>query len=102
MFLGSLLEDSSTSPKKLNFAFKKYAQAISYKKLILKTENGGLSPFAGVFDPGSGRNRPALLKVRPAILRDAIQQRLPLLQERGLDFSRCTAFSSKSVSYASL
>ena len=46
-------------------------KAISYNKLILKTENGGFSTFAGVFDPGNGRIGPALLKVRLAFLRDA-------------------------------
>ena len=48
-------------------------KAISYNnlKLIMKTENGGFSTFAGVFDPGNGRIGPALLKVRLAFLRDA-------------------------------
>ena len=49
-------------------------KAISYtpnNKLILKTENGGFSTFAGVFDPGNGRIGPALLRVRLAFLRDA-------------------------------
>ena len=45
--------------------------AIPYNKLILKTENGGFSTFAGVFDPGDGRIGLALLKVRLAFLRDA-------------------------------
>ena len=40
-------------------------------KLILKTENRGFSTFAGVFDPGNGRIRPALPKVRLTFLRDA-------------------------------
>ena len=46
-------------------------KAISYKKLILNTENGGFSTFAGVFDPGTGRIGPAVLKFRLAFLRDA-------------------------------
>ena len=41
-----------------------YAQAISCNKLILKTKNGGFSTFAGVFDPGTGRMRSAVLKFR--------------------------------------
>ena len=45
-------------------------KAISYKKLILNTENGGFSTFAGVFDPGTGRIGPAVLKFRLAFLRD--------------------------------
>ena len=53
-----------------NFQFPS-PKAISYNKLILKTENGGFSTFAGVFDPGRGRIRPALLKVRLVFLRDA-------------------------------
>ena len=47
------------------------SKAISYNKLILKTENGGFSTFAGVFDPGTGRIGPAVLKFRLAFLRDA-------------------------------
>ena len=46
-------------------------EAISYNKLTLKTENGGFSTFAGVFDPGTGRIGPAVLKFRVALLRDA-------------------------------
>ena len=53
-----------------NFQFPS-PKAISYNKLILKTENGGFSTFAGVFDPGRGRIGPALLKVRLAFCRDA-------------------------------
>ena len=47
------------------------AEAISGNKLILKTENGYFSTFAGVLDPGNGRIGLALLKVRLAFFRDA-------------------------------
>ena len=46
-------------------------KAISYNKLILKTENGGFSTFAGEFDPGTGRIGPAVFKFRLAFSRDA-------------------------------
>ena len=42
-----------------------------YNTLILKTENGGFSTFAGVFDPGNGKIGLAFLKVRRAFGRDA-------------------------------
>ena len=60
-------------------------QAISSNKLIMKTENGGFSTFAGVFDPGRGRIGPTLLQVRLDFLR-RIQRRWPFLQERSLKF----------------
>ena len=47
------------------------AEAISCNILILKTENGDFSTFAGVFDPGNGRIGLALHKVRLAFFRDA-------------------------------
>ena len=40
-----------------------YYKAISSNKRILKTENGGFSTFAGVFDPGRRGIGPALLEV---------------------------------------
>ena len=46
-------------------------EAISYNKLIMKTENGGFSTFAGVFDPGNGRIGLALLEVQLAFSRNA-------------------------------
>ena len=51
--------------------YKLCGEAISFDKLILKTENGGFSSFAGVFDPGNGRIGPAVLIFQLAFLRDA-------------------------------
>ena len=72
--------------------------AISCNKLILKTENGGFSTFAGVFDPGTGRIGPAVLKFRLliAFLRDASNGVGRFF--RNAFFFRYTAISSKSVS----
>ena len=55
----------------MGFSLSQVCQAISYNKLILKTENGGFSTFAGVFDPVTGKIGPAVLKFRLAFLRDA-------------------------------
>ena len=39
-------------------------EANFYSKLILNTESGGFSTFAGVFDPGNGKIGLAFFKVR--------------------------------------
>ena len=48
-----------------------FFKVISYGNPVLKTENRGFNTFAGVFDPGNGRTRPAFLEILPAFSGEA-------------------------------
>ena len=95
------LEFLFNSDKNYSIAFldKTDPKAISYNVLILKTENGGFSTFAGVLDPGTERIGAAVLKFRLAFFRDASNGVGRFFRITFFLF-QCTAVSSKSVSDA--
>ena len=61
-------------------------EAMYYNNLDLKTENGGFSTFAGVFDPENGRI--GFVIVPTSLFSRRIQRRLPFVQDISSKFSK--------------